>query len=402
MYSKPIKILFLGGAYAQIPILKEAKERGYYIITCDYLPNNPGHKLADEYYNVSTTDMQGVMDLARKVKPDFIIAYASDPAAPVAAYVSEKLGLPGNTFESVKILSEKDLFRDFLSQNDFCAPKAKSFLEGTISPELYKALEFPVIVKPTYSSGSKGVGIVYDSSKILEAATNAFSFSRNKRIIVEEFIDSNGEQLHGDGFIENGNLNFSYLGDHHFNLNINPFVPFSTTWPSKKSSKIIEKVEHQVSKIIKKTGFKNGPINIEARINNEGKVFIIEIGPRSGGNFVPQAIYYATGFDMVKATLNIFSGGKINFVNSIKHFSANYIIHSERDGVLIHLFLKEKLNPFICEFHQYIKPGGKVLSYQGSNAVIGILLMVFESREEMEDIITNMQKYIDLKINSKT
>src|SRR5690554_5161638 len=102
------RILFLGGAYAQIPIIKEAKTRGWYIITCDYLPDNPGHKLADEYYNVSTTDYNGILNLAEKVKPDFVVAYASDPAAPIAAYVSEQLGLPGNSFESVKLLSEKD------------------------------------------------------------------------------------------------------------------------------------------------------------------------------------------------------------------------------------------------------------------------------------------------------
>lgn len=59
------RVLFLGGAYAQIPIIQEAKNRGWYIITCDYLPDNPGHKLADEYYNVSTTDFQGVLELAK-------------------------------------------------------------------------------------------------------------------------------------------------------------------------------------------------------------------------------------------------------------------------------------------------------------------------------------------------
>ena len=57
-----IKVLFLGGAYGQIPILKEAKDRGYYVITCDYLPHNPGHKLADEYHNVSTTDKEGELN----------------------------------------------------------------------------------------------------------------------------------------------------------------------------------------------------------------------------------------------------------------------------------------------------------------------------------------------------
>ena len=111
------KILMLGGAMQQIPAIKEAKEKGLYVITCDYLPDNPGHKYADEYYNVSTTDKDAVLELAKACNIDGIVAYASDPAAPTAAYVAEKLGLPGNPCESVEILTQKDLFRDFLQKN---------------------------------------------------------------------------------------------------------------------------------------------------------------------------------------------------------------------------------------------------------------------------------------------
>ncbi len=392
------KVLFLGGAYAQIPILQEARSRGFYIITCDYLPGNPGHKLADEYHDVSTTDKQAVLELARKVNSDLVFAYASDPAAPVAAYVSEKLGLPGNKYESVRILAEKDLFRDFLSRNGFNAPGARSFAEGEVLPEMVDDMKFPVIVKPTDSSGSKGVSRVDDVSRISEAAAHAFCFSRNKRIIVEEFVHSAGEQLHGDGFVENGELIFSFLGDHYYNASINPFVPVSTTWPSRESPEIVKRVEHEIAGIIKKTGFTTGPVNLEARINNEGRIFIMEIGPRSGGNFVPQVIRYATGFDMVKASIDAALGKKIIVPESPDHFAAYYVIHSGSDGVLKQLSIDEKLSPNIREFHQYIEPGGKVRSFQGANAAIGILLMTFKSREEMDAVINNMNTFVDLKI----
>ena len=76
------RILFLGAAPSQIPPIEYAKSQGHYVITCDYLPENPGHKLADESHNVSTTDIEGVLALAEKLKIDGIVAYASDPAAP--------------------------------------------------------------------------------------------------------------------------------------------------------------------------------------------------------------------------------------------------------------------------------------------------------------------------------
>ena len=92
--KKNKRVLMLGGSLAQIPSIKKAKEMGLYVITCDYLPDNPGHKFADEYHNVSTTDKEKVLELAKGLNIDGIVCYASDPAAPTAAYVAEMLGLP--------------------------------------------------------------------------------------------------------------------------------------------------------------------------------------------------------------------------------------------------------------------------------------------------------------------
>ena len=117
----------LGGAMQQIPAIKCAKELGFYVITCDYLPNNPGHKFADEYYNISTTEKERVLELAIKLGIDGVLAYASDPAAPTAAYVSEKMGLPGNPYDAVNVMTQKDLFRKFLKEHGFNTPQARGY-----------------------------------------------------------------------------------------------------------------------------------------------------------------------------------------------------------------------------------------------------------------------------------
>src|SRR5690606_36413617 len=124
----------------------------------------------------------------------------------------------------------------------------------------------PVILKLTDSSGSKGVVKINNIDEFENAASYALSFSRNKRIVIEEFIDTNGEQLHGDGYVVDGKLVFCYLGDHHYDIEVNPFVPYSTTWPSREDSGILQKVEADVQEIISAVEFENGPINIEARI----------------------------------------------------------------------------------------------------------------------------------------
>lgn len=393
------KILFLGGSYAQIPAIRMAREIGLYVITCDYLPENPGHKFADEYYNVSTTDKEAVFSLAKNLEVDYVLAYASDPAAPVAAYVSENLGLPGNPYNSILVLSEKNRFRDLLRKNKFNCPQAVTLNENELIDDQLDILEYPFIIKPVDSSGSRGVRQIDSPEQLEEAIAYALSFSRKKQVIAEEFIDNEIADIHGDGFVLDGKLVFSCLGDHIYNSKSYLFNPSGTLWPSRQPNTVIEKITRDVAEIISLSGFKNGPINIEARVNSNGIPFIMEIGARSGGHFVPQAINYATGFDMVDATLKNFMGLDSVVPKGIMvKPTAYYAIHSDEEGILEALTLKEELKPYLLEFHQYKHPGNRIDKFEGANAALGILLLQFNNQEEMQYIISCIHSFIDLRI----
>ena len=111
------KLLILGAMEMHLPLIKRAQELGFYVITCDYILEAPGHKIANECHFDSTTDLEAVLKLAQDLQIDAIMTYNSDPAAPTAAFVAEKLQLPGNPYLAVKTMSEKDLFRNFLQNN---------------------------------------------------------------------------------------------------------------------------------------------------------------------------------------------------------------------------------------------------------------------------------------------
>jgi len=393
------RVLFLGGAYAQIPILEEAKNRGYYVITCDYLPDNLGHKISDEYHNVSTTDAEGVYALAVELKVDFIVAYASDPAAPVAAYVSERLGLPCNSYQSVKTLGEKDLFRKLLSESGLNTPKTVVFTQNDDAIESLRGLSFPMIIKPTDSSGSKGVSRVDSMGDIQYALEYGLSHSRNKRLIAEEFVDNKKGDVHGDGFVIDGELIFVCLGDHLYNVKTNPLNPSGTIWPSQVTDDYLVKIKSDVATVIRKSGFKQGAINIEARINLKGDHYLMEIGPRSGGHFVPQAINYATGFDMVKATLDVFEGNKVCISPKSVGCVAYYAIHSDVDGTLRSITISDEVKEYIKELHIYIAIDGKVNSFTGANAVVGVAILSFEYHRQREGIMRDISKHIKVRVN---
>lgn len=222
------KILLLGGSAQQIIAINTAKRLGYYTVLCDFLTDNPGQYEADKFYLVSTTDKDAVLEVAQKEKIDGVLAYASDPAAPTAAYVAEMMGLPGSPYESVEILCTKDRFRDFLRNHGFNTPVAKGYSDKNVNQADFR---LPVIVKPVDSSGSKGATVLH-SWKDLDSAMNfAFSFSRSHRVIIEEFIEKKHEYLiGGDIFVADGQVILWGLLNCHRDNRVNPLVPVGKSY----------------------------------------------------------------------------------------------------------------------------------------------------------------------------
>lgn len=393
------KLLLLGAMQMHIPIIQRAKERGIYVITCDYIPSNLGHQYADEAHFDSTTDYEAVLKLAKDCQVDGIMTFNSDPAALTAARVAEQLGLPGSGYKAVQIMSEKDRFRTFLSENGFNVPKFGQYttLEALLG-DLDK-YHFPVMLKPVDSSGSKGVVRINSKEDLEFYFNNALGYSRCKRIIVEEFIAAEGAQMHGDGFVKDGKLEFIYLGDHHFDSSINNLVPISTTFPSCHSSETIKRVEAEVQRFISKVGFKQGGINIEARLSTDNQIYLIEVGPRNGGNFTPIVIQYASGFNFMDACLE--SALALPFIQQHpkkEGYYAYMILHSKYDGVLREVVISKDLESKILQRFDYLSLGKSVKSFRGANSAIGVLLVHFSSMEEMQYIVNRMDDYCSVKV----
>ena len=156
--GKQKRIMLLGGNRYQLPVIRAAHELGYYVITCDYLPDNYAHKFSDEYCNVSIIDKEAVLEAAKRLKIDGIMSFACDPGVTVAAYVAEQLGLPSvGSYEAVSILQNKGRFRKFLTEHGFHVPTAKEYTKAEDALNDVGKFRWPVIVKPTDSAGSKGV-----------------------------------------------------------------------------------------------------------------------------------------------------------------------------------------------------------------------------------------------------
>ncbi|MCI5779177.1 MAG: ATP-grasp domain-containing protein [Lentisphaeria bacterium] len=393
------KLLILGAMEMHVPLILRAKKLGLHTITCDYLPDNPGHKIADEAFFDSTTDLEAVTELATRLKVDGVMTYNSDPAAPTAAYVAEKLKLPGNPYHAVKIMSEKDLFRQFLREHDLNVPRYKNFKAGDDIKGL-EEFRFPVIVKPVDSSGSKGCTVVDTPHNVFAASLQALTFSRCNRFIVEEYIVPRGAQLHGDGFVKDGKIVFLYLGDHHFDANVNNLVPYSTTYPTTHPQDEFEQCIAQLQKFMSLVGFKNGGFNVELRISNaNGKAYIIDIGARNGGNFTPKIIEYATGFNFMDKAIALAMGWPVtDFKFEQKGFFSHLILHSRIDGIIDKIEISEEIQKRTLESHIYLHKGDHISAFLGASSAAGVLLMRYESKEIMDHVVDNFNDLYSIKL----
>lgn len=394
------KILLLGGSAQQIVAIEKAKSLGYHTVLCDFLPDNPGQHYADKFHLVSTTDKDAILKVALEEKVDGILAYASDPAAPTAAYVAEKMGLPGNPYHAVETLCNKALFRSFLKENGFCTPKAKGYTDiaeavADIAKGVYR---LPLIVKPVDSSGSKGVGRIDTPEQAEDALRYALDFSREKQIIVEEYVEMFGYQIAGDGLSVDGKLVFRYFANDHFNPKcVNPFVPISASFPYNMPEEVQNKVHDEIQRLLTALGMGTCTYNFDLRIDADYNVYLMEVAPRDGGNYIPQIIRYATGVDLVEYSVRAAMGEDIKVPEAVQAqgYWAYYAVHSLCDGILDHIDMNPQvLERNIVENHILRQPGDQIFAFTGANTTLGILLMKFESMEQMLHMMDHSEEWI--------
>lgn len=382
------KLLLLGGLRYLLPVIDAAHKQGYYVITCDYLPDNIAHKYSDEYHNVSIIDKEAVLKLARELQIDGIMSFAVDPGVVTAAYVQEQMGLPAfGPYESVCILQNKDRFRHFLTKHGFNVPKAKGFssIEEAMSEKYW--FPWPCIVKPTDSAGSKGVTRV-DSFEELESALQyAFNHSLSKRVIVEEFIEKQGCSSDTDSFSVGGKLQFVSFSAQRFDEHApNPYTPSAYSWPSTMTKAQEAELASEIQRLLKLLGMRTSIYNIETRVGTNGKPYIMEVSPRGGGNRLAEMLRFATGVDLITNAARAAVGDEVMGIEQKPYNGhwAEVILHADKDGRFAGLDIDEEFyKQHVKQVDLWVKENDKVSAFRGANDAIGTLVLQFNSEEEL-------------------
>lgn len=392
------RLLLLGGSRYLLPVIEAAKNLGIYTITCDYLPDNIAHKYSDEYCNVSIIDKDAVLEAAKKMQIDGVMSFACDPGVVTAAYVAEKLELPScGSYESVCILQNKDRFRKFLADNGFTVPIARGYTGIEEAKKDVGVFNWPVIVKPTDSAGSKGVTKVDAPEKLEASIRYALSFSHSNHFIIEDFIEKKGFSSDTDSFSVDGELKFVSFSSQRFDEKAdNPYTPSAYSWPSSISEEHQEELTAEIQRLLKLLKMGTSIYNIEVRESTNGKAYIMELSPRGGGNRLAEMLRYATGIDLITNAVRAAVGMPVEGVEQKPYNGcwAEVILHSDAAGIFDRLWIAEQIRDNVIEEDLWIASGDKVGGFSAANEAIGTLVLKFENEGRLQEVMRDLTSYV--------
>lgn len=297
------KILILGAGYLQQFAIKKAKELGYYVLAIDQNHDAVGFKYADEYKIINIIDEEACLEYAMDKDIDGVITVATDYGVLTSSYISQELNIPGLNYDSARIIKNKYLTRKVLYENN--VDDISQFYEINAISELESIIfkiKYPVIVKPADGSGSKGIQRVGNKEELYNACQEALNISLIKKILIEDFIK--GSEYGVESFVIDEEVHV--LGTITKEMTSPPYYSeLGHSMPSNLNNE--EYVKKIVKQAIKSLEINFGAVNMDVLITNDGRVCIVDVGARMGGNLIgshliPRALEYDYMANLIKAS----------------------------------------------------------------------------------------------------
>lgn len=376
------KLLILGAGIIQVPIIRKAKENGYYTVVADYDENAPGFKYADKVSTVSTIDEEAVLDLAIQENVDGILT-TSDYPVNVVAYVGSKLNLPTMSQEVADICTNKFKQRALFLKNGIKTPYFKLC---DASQDLSVFNEFPYIIKPCDSSASRGVKKVNNTTELEQAFEDAMSYSRSSQVLIESFIE--GREFSVETLTQNKvthiiNITEKITKGEDLGYFVED-VHLESARLTDEERILIEKEVHGATTLI---GFDNCPSHTEIKLNEKG-AFIIEIACRLGGDYITSDLVpLSTGVDMLDNLIRIALGEPVDVEKKINKVSFIQFLNQDNyyDCIKFIEENKDKIQTYKIE-EKHARP------IKSSLDRMGYIIMQVDDYAEFNQIMNKIHK----------
>lgn len=390
------KIIILGAGLLQVPAIVKAREMGLHVIAMDIDPNAIGFEYADEYFVISTIDIEKVLEVSKQIKPQGIMTVASDKPMLTVAKVGETLGLNTISKETSIKVTNKASMRECLFNRNIPIPKFKvvSTLEEYLG--YIEEIKEKFIVKPVDSSGSRGIFLVEDRKEAMNAYNHSLKYSSTGEILIEEYLE--GPEVSVESITIHGKTHIVAITDKE-TTGVPHFVEVGHSIPSRLSDEVKDEIKKITCNSIRALGIEVGPSHTEIKITEEGPK-IIEVGARLGGdNITTHLVPLATGIDIVKKSIEI-AIGKTPELNELKNRASAIKYFTGIEGTLkdINGYEEAIKIPGVKEVVFTKSIGERVNSLTSSIDRLGFVISQAETCDECIELCKNAIETIDISI----
>ena len=390
------KILILGAGLPQVPLIKKVKSMDMLAVVSSIKGNYPGFEYADKVYYVDTTNQKEIFKIAQDEQIDAIVTVGTDVAIKTIGYICDKLNLTGISFKTATIVTDKVLMKDALIKEGVNTSRFSKVKTLEDAYDACKMIGFPLMFKCVDKSGSRGIVKVVTEMEVEEAYNYAFSFTEKEYIVIEKFIE--GVEIGLDGYIGDGTEFFVPYQRTVYN-NGHTDIPFGHVLPFGGVSDVVSaKIVNEAKKAVLALGLNRSFFNMDIILTDQGDVFILEVGARIGGAFIPDTIAVYYEFDIYEKIILNALGMPIELPTKGRGTCMSELLISETDGKIQKIEIDfNKINS-LGTIVLGNKIGDKVRKFQSGADAIGGIVTKGTNIDDAEKRLSQMKEFIKIII----
>ena len=389
------KILIIGASILQLPAIIKAKQAGYHTIVADFNPKAIGIEYADEFYEVSTIDVEGITALAEKIKPDGIMTLATDLPMRALAAATTKLGLPGISYETaVKATDKGEMIKAFeavgVEHPWFFILKGKDDLTKALP-----CITYPCVIKPTDNAGNRGVSFARDEAELLSLYDYSHENSHSGDVIVEEYMA--GQEVSVEIIVYHGTVHVLAVTD-KLTQGTPYFVEIGHSEQSQLGEENVARIKDLATRAVKAIGLDNSPAHVEIMLTKDGPK-MVELGARMGGGCITtHLVPLSTGIDMIKSVMDLAMGKEPDITPKFDKGSAlRHIVGLEGEIMSVDGLDEARAVPCVTEVTMLKGVGDKVGYFKNGADRIGYVIAQGKDAADAVRICEKAMKLICIK-----
>lgn len=384
-------LLIIGGGILQVPAVEVAHTMGLKVIVADKSLDAPAMKDADVKAELSTKDIEATIQYAKEFAKSHNLVGVYTQGCDVeitVAEVAHALGLPGIDVESAYDCNNKIRMRERLAKHNVAGPKFDFAHNYEDAIEKAKKVGYPLVVKSIDNSASRGIRIIDSEAQLKEACDEAQKYSfYDKRILLEELLV--GEEYSVDTVVYEDVLYPAGVSDREFDFSKEFAVQTGSLTPSLLPEEMQEKMYKLMAEAAKAMGIDKGAFKGDLIIC-DGEPKIIEITARLSGGFDSQYRKpYSFGINLIKATMDIAIGNKLDFRDLIpkwvKYSKTTSPFPKAGKIVAIKGLEETKKLPGVKQVIMVVKEGDVVEDYKHCAHRVGYIVVTGDSYEQLKE-----------------